>query len=234
MNINMHTLHFSTTSDPRRSDCLRTGVVVEPQLVITEMTPRAPAKQSPTLTMTGNNLSSGVVVEADGENDVGCFSLEEVVSNSAGLCDHYRQVLSQYVSLHSTMYTHHASNGDDDGGESLASSFADMEMFDELEGDNVSLCDLESLVGSFLSGVDSIKIRRRQIRQSPNTNTTSTSTSTTATISSSAIQQQDLIEKMDDLIVEELDDDDDDDDMDSLESSETVYSFDLTYMASSE
>lgn len=151
-----------------------------------------------------------VEADDDDENDVGCFS-PEAVKSTAGLCFQYRQILKAHVSLQSMLHAGTIKDDDSDDDTSLASSCCGMDDADLLDGDGISLCDLDSLAGSFLSEVDSVKIRRNQIaHQSP-------------------AAKQDLSEScMEDL----LDEDNDEEDVDS--TVDTVYSFDLGYIMRSQ
>ena len=217
-----------------------------------EMAPPAPGKQSPVpvgvVLAPGclqqqqasmiNNRCAAVVMDSD-----------DNYSSAAELCNQYRQILRQHVSLQTMMSANHIHDDEedhygDDGIKSsddisLGSSCCILhydggvdEGGDELDG-TMSRCD--SLNGSFLSGMDSVQIiRRRKISDHEQKHQEQEDDKTTTSVSVSSV-----LEGLDDLFdVDNTNSARKDvhgettDCQASCSSSSSLYSFDLDFMTS--
>lgn len=168
-------------------------------------------------------------------------------SNATDLCNQYRHILKQHVSLQAMMSANHIHDDNDDGGDdneddddiSLGSSCymlhndhdeAKDKDGDDLDG-NVSRCEADSLSGSFLSGIDSVKIIRRRKISNHEQQHQEQDKANSDSVSS-------VLEDLDDMLIVDTTNTTGKDihnetaSQASSSSSSSVYSFDLDFMIS--
>lgn len=214
------------------------------------MAPPAPGKQSPVTV----GASAGLAYFQQEDASMAITPSAAIVmddkddfSSASDLCNQYRQILKQHISLQTMMSANHIHDDDDDDHESLGSSCCmrdhdndgvNAKDEDDLDGTVMSRCEVDSLNGSFLSGIDSVKIIRRRKISNYEHQQQQEDRSSPDTVSIAS-----AIEDLDNLFF------DDDDELDkknttnqnennemasqgSFSSSSSVYSFDLDFMTS--
>ena len=221
------------------------------------MAPPAPGKQSPVTVGAFAGVAHFQQQEAAMERSRSAAVVmddNDDFSSASDLCDQYRQILKQHVSLQNMMSANHIHDDDDDDHESLGSSCymqdndnddVNDKAEDNLDGTVMSRCEVDSLNGSFLSGIDSVKIirrrkisnheeqqRRQQQQQHPQEDKSRSGTVSIASAIEDLDDLFDIDDELDKNINKNQNENNETASQGSVSSSSSVYSFDLDFMTS--